>query len=108
MGDWVKIWLRSIRNSYSSLVFSRDTWLGVAMLCVTFLYPLSGLCGLLCAIMVNGAAYLLSLDKFKMENGIYGFNAVILGLAMGALFPPNAMLLFLLVVASLMLLLWMV
>lgn len=108
MGDWAKIWLRSIRNSYSSLVFSRDTWLGVAMLCVTFLYPLSGLCGLLCAIMVNGAAYLLSLDKFKMENGIYGFNAVILGLAMGALFPPNAMLLFLLVVASLMLLLWMV
>ena len=44
----LKTFLRSVRNSYSALVFSRDSWVGIALLLVTFLYPMSGLCGLLC------------------------------------------------------------
>ena len=49
----LKTFLRSVRNSYSALVFSRDSWVGIALLLVTFLYPMSGLCGLLCCLLVN-------------------------------------------------------
>lgn len=103
-GD-LKTFLRSVRNSYSALVFSRDSWVGIALLLVTFLYPMSGLCGLLCCLLVNGLAMLLSLNRFKMVNGLYGFNAVIVGVAIGTLYPCGVSLFVMLFALSIMVLL---
>lgn len=107
MREYLNILHQSVKNSYCSLVFSRDSWVGLALFVVTFFYPLSGLCGLFCGIMVNGLAVAFSMDRFKLTNGIYGFNAVILGLALGALFPPNMALCYMLLVSSVLLLLLM-
>ena len=101
----LKTFLRSVRNSYSALVFSRDSWVGIALLLVTFLYPMSGLCGLLCCLLVNGLAMLLSLNRFKMVNGLYGFNAVIVGVAIGTLYPCGVSLFVMLFALSIMVLL---
>ncbi len=106
MREKMDILLQSVRNSYCSLVFSRDSWVGIALFIVTFFYPLSGLCGLLCCLLVNGMALACSMDRFKLVNGIYGFNAVILGLALGALFPPNLSLFYMLLVSSFLLLMF--
>lgn len=107
MRELWNIYVHGLRNSYSSLVFSRDSWVGKALFVVTMFYPLSGVCGLFCALLVNGLALTFSLDRFKLTNGIYGFNAVILGLALGALFPPNLSLLYMLLASSFLLLLLM-
>lgn len=89
MRDVLTLFVRSIRNSYSALFFSRDSWVGTALFLVTLLYPMSGLCGLLCCMLVNALSIALSLDRFKVSNGLYGFNAVIVGVAVGTLFPMN-------------------
>lgn len=106
MHNQLSILVGSVRNSYSALVFSRDSWVGVALLLVTMLYPLSGLCGLLCCVLVNALALLLSLDRFKVEKGLYGFNAVIVGIAEGTLFPCDLSLFFLLFALSVLVLLF--
>lgn len=105
MRECLHILSQSLRNSYSAMVFSRDSWIGVALFFVTLLYPLSALCGFFCVLLVNGLALALSLDRFKLTHGIYGYNAIILGVALGALYPPNLTLFTLLVAASLLLLL---
>lgn len=105
MRDVLTLLGSGIRNSYSALFFSRDSWVGLALFLVTMLYPSSGLCGLFCCVTVNVLAIALSLDRFKVTNGLFGFNAVIVGVAVGSLFPVTLPLLGLLFALSIMILL---
>lgn len=105
MREELKILFSALRNSYSALVFSRDSWVGPALFLVTMLYPTSGLCGLFCCLLVNALALYLSLDRFKLVFGLYGFNAVIVGVAIGTIFPFGLSLAAMLVALSLLILL---
>ena len=83
---------KSIWLSYASILFSQNLYFGLALWCISLIYPISGLCGLFCVIAVNFIAYLISLDKTKIENGVYGFNAILIGVAIGMILPFNEML----------------
>lgn len=50
---------------------------------VTFIDPMLGTCGLVSIILTNSFAYLLGLSKNAVREGVYGFNALLLGLSLG-------------------------
>ncbi len=101
----VVFFLQSIANSYAAIFFSRSSWLGVFLLVLTMFYPSQGLCGLFCCMLVNAFAISLELNRYKTQIGLYGFNAVLVGNALGALFPYNATLISLVFAVSVVVLL---
>lgn len=50
---------------------------------VTFINPYLGICGLCAVILINLFARLFGFSSALIHEGIYGFNALLLGLAMG-------------------------
>ena len=97
-------WINSILNSYSQIFFSLNSVLALIILLVTFIDPLLGTCGLLCIILSNIFAYILGLSKQAIREGIYGFNALLLGLALGFEYKFNLAFTLVLVSAVLILL----
>ncbi len=60
--------------------------------------------GLISVICINIFAYLFGLNRHHIQHGIYGFNALLLGLAFGYTYTSNAALWLLLAIAILFLL----
>lgn len=105
MKDNLKLFVRSIINSYSAIFFSRSRWFGIALLLLTFLYPTQGICGLVCCMLVNAISLSLNLNRYKIETGLYGFNAVLVGIALGAIFSFSFVLIGLIFALSILVLL---
>ncbi len=97
-------WLQSTLHSYSMIIFSLDYVLASAILIVTFFSPFVGLAGLSAVVLTNLFAYIAGFNREEIRKGIYGFNALFLGLALGSEFDLNITFVFLFVTAMLMLL----
>jgi urea transporter/murein DD-endopeptidase MepM/ murein hydrolase activator NlpD len=82
-------WLQSILNSYSLIFFSNDNLFALCILCVSFFTPFVGLCGLLSIVLINGISYFIGFNKAEIKTGLFGFNALFLGMAMGYEFSFN-------------------
>ena len=105
MKEALNLFLKSIVYSYSAIFFSRSRWFGILLLSLTMLYPAQGVCGLFCCMMVNSMSIMLNLNKYKIETGLYGFNAVLVGIALGAFFTYDALLIALIFALSVLVLL---
>ena len=105
MKEELQLFVKSIFNSYAAIFFSRSRWFGVLLLLLTMTYPTQGLCGLFCCMLVNGLSLSFCQDRYKTEIGLYGFNAVLIGIALGAFFPYNATLIGLIFALSVLVLL---
>lgn len=68
---------------YASVLFSRSPAVGALVLCATMLDPRAGALGLVGAAAANGVALLLGFEDEAVEEGAYGFNALLLGLGVG-------------------------
>ncbi len=79
----VLFWLKSILNSYAQIFFSLNTVLAVIILLVTFITPYMGICGLMAIVLTNLIAYSSGFSRQAVGDGAYGFNALLLGLALG-------------------------
>ncbi len=79
-------WINSVLNSYAQVFFSLNKVLAITLFAVTFINPSVGVFGLLSVLGSNVMAYVLGFDKKQVEKGIYGFNALLLGLALGYLY----------------------
>jgi urea transporter/murein DD-endopeptidase MepM/ murein hydrolase activator NlpD len=86
----MKYWLDSILNSYSQIFYSLNKVLAVTILLVTFFTPHLGLTGLLAIILINVIAHLVGINRKTIEEGLYGFNALLLGLFLGFQYQFNA------------------
>lgn len=78
-----KLLLESTLNSYSQVFFSLNKWVAAAILVVTFFDPRLGLYGLSSVVAVNLLALLFGFAHTEIREGIFGFNALLFGLAMG-------------------------
>lgn len=105
MKDKLRLFVKSIVNSYSAIFFSRSNWFGLLLIALTMLYPIQGICGLFCCMLVNAISILLNLDRYKTETGLYGFNAVLVGIALGAFFTYNVVIVGLIFALSILVLL---
>ncbi|MFY8034414.1 MAG: urea transporter [Flexibacteraceae bacterium] len=75
--------LNGILHSYSQIMFAKNKWIGFVLLLVSFLYPTVGVCGLLCGIGANALAHLLNQDTTLLNEGVWGFGAVMVGMYLG-------------------------
>ncbi len=82
----LRFWINSILHSYAQVFFSLHKLLALTLILVTFIDPSVGIFGLLSVLGSNVLAYVLGFDKQQVEKGIFGFNALLLGLALGYLY----------------------
>jgi urea transporter/murein DD-endopeptidase MepM/ murein hydrolase activator NlpD len=92
-------------NSYSLMFFSLNNVFALIILVVTFFSPAVGLCGFSAILLINTLAYFIGFNREDIKNGLFGFNALFLGMAMGYEFSFNSTFLVLFISAILILLL---
>ena len=85
----MKYWINSILHSYSQIFYSMDKVLALAILLITFFTPHLGLSGLLAVVLINVTAYFIGINRFLIAEGLYGFNALLLGLFLGFQYEIN-------------------
>lgn len=98
-------WIQSTLNSYSLMFFSLNNCLAFIILLVTFFSPALGFCGLSAIILINLFAYFIGFSHDEIHSGLFGFNALFLGLALGYEFSFNSIFIVLFVTSILVLLL---
>ena len=76
-------WIQSLLNSYSLIFFSLNNLFALCIITVTFFTPFVGLCGLMAIGLINSIAYFIGFDKDEIRLGLFGFNALFLGMALG-------------------------
>jgi urea transporter len=76
-------------NSYAILFFAEHRGVGILLLLATFLVPMSGISGLCAVWAVNGLAAWAGQPKAAIDSGLYGFNAMLVGVGLGAMYVPN-------------------
>lgn len=72
---------------------------------VTFFVPTIGICGFLAVILINLSAYIIGFNRDEIKNGLFGFNALFLGLSLGYEYAFNYTFIVLFVTSILILLL---
>ncbi len=97
----LNIWVEAVSNSYSMVFFSTYRWFSALIILLTFMDPLAGLAGLFSVLVANGLAFGLGLNLAMVRQGAFGFNALLVGLGLGAYYHTNLPLYILLAVAAL-------
>ena len=82
-------WIQCILNSYSLVFFSLNNVFALCILAVTFFTPFVGLCGFLAVLLINSIAHSIGFDKDEIKMGMFGFNALFLGMSIGYEFNFN-------------------
>ncbi len=93
---------KGLLNSYSQVFFSDNKAFAALLLPLTFLDFYTGLYGLFAVLLTNGVAFLTGFDKYKIQQGYYGFNALLVGLGLGIHFQPGWLLLFIVFTAAIL------
>ncbi len=76
-------WIQTLLNSYSLVFFSQSSVLALCLFSVTFFTPAVGLCGFFGVVLINVSAWFSGFNREEIKSGLFGFNALFLGMAMG-------------------------
>jgi urea transporter len=82
--------VKGILYSYSQIFFSKNLVFAVILLVVTFFDKWAGLGGLLAVVFTNTLATLLGYNRWSINEGLYGFNSLLVGLGLGIYYEPGA------------------
>lgn len=93
---------QGLSNSYTQIFFSKNKILGGLLILVSFFNLNAGISGLIAVITANVAAYLIGLNRQKVISGLYGFNALLVGLGLGLNYQPNIAFFVVIIFASLL------
>ncbi len=93
---------QSISNSYTQVFFSKNKVLGVILILVSLFDLNAGFSGLVAVLSANVIAYLMGLNRQKVIDGLYGFNALLAGLGLGLYYQFNLAFLVVLVFTALL------
>ncbi len=95
-----KDFLFSILNSYSQVFFSKSKLLASILVLISFFDYGAGIGGLVAVIISNLLAQVLGYNKYLLNNGLYGFNALLTGLGIGLFYDPSVEVYLLIAVAA--------
>lgn len=84
-----KDFIQGILNSYTIIFFSKNPVFGVILLFVSFFDLYAGIAGMLSVLITTCFAFLIGLNKKKITEGVYGFNALLTGLGIGVAIMPS-------------------
>ncbi|MDK2851799.1 MAG: hypothetical protein PWQ38_64 [Proteiniphilum sp.] len=104
-----KLHLNGIIHSYAQIFFSQNRTYGMLLLLLSMLDIRLGAGGLAAVVLTNLLAHLLGFSKTKIESGLYGFNAIFIGISMVYKFHFNlsfAILFIFAVILGFMLTIW--
>ncbi|NCD69547.1 urea transporter [Mucilaginibacter agri] len=87
----IPAFIKAIINTYSVLFFSQSSALGVILLLVTFFNIQIGLSGLGCVVFSLLITKAMGYQRDTIQMGIYSFNALLMGIAMGTFYHANAL-----------------
>lgn len=87
--------LYSVLNSYSQVFFSKSKVLAAFLVLISFFDYGAGLGGLIAVFIANFLAWALGFNKYYLNSGLYGFNALLVGLGIGLFYQPSIELYFL-------------
>lgn len=88
--SYIKYWLSSVLNSYSQIFFSLNKVLALIIILATFFTPHLGAIALLSVVMVNVMAHIFGISRKLIEEGLFGFNALLFGLALSFNYEINS------------------
>lgn len=78
-----------IVNSYTQIFFSNSRVFALILMVVSFLDFWAGLSGLIAIVISNTLAYLIGFNRLNIKKGYYGFNSLLVGLALGIYYQPG-------------------
>lgn len=78
-----------IARSYSQIFFSTDYLFAIPLLLVSFIDFSTGMAGLISVFVATSVALAINLDKETISKGLYGFNALLVGLGLGYFYDIN-------------------
>jgi len=85
--------------AYSQVLFTQNRWVGIILLAATFVKPLLGLVGLGSVLFSFAVVRLAHFSQETARRGLYGYNPLLVGLAIGAFLEPSPTALALIVLA---------
>ena len=103
--DDIKLYVRGIPNSYSQVFFSDNRIFALILVVVTFIDLFAGVMGLISVITTNAVGFLLGFDRRTISKGLYGFNSLLVGLALGVYFQPGILLVIIVILGAVLTLL---
>lgn len=98
----IKDFLIGVINSYGQIFFSTKYWFSFLLLLVSFFDPYAGLAGLLSIVTANSVAHVFGYNKSAIYSGLYGFNALLVGLGLGVYFELSIALLFIVIISAIL------
>jgi urea transporter/murein DD-endopeptidase MepM/ murein hydrolase activator NlpD len=100
--DSIKLLPDSTIKGYSAIFFSESRLLGLLLLMVSFLDIKAGFCGVLAVFISNILALMLGFDKYKLKNGYYAFNSLLVGIGLGHTYQVSSILILIIIIASML------
>ena len=79
----------AVSSAYAQVLFADHRGVGALLLVATALSPRAGLHGLAAALAGHGLVRLLRFSEAAASHGRYGYNPLLVGLAMGTFFEPG-------------------
>ncbi len=95
-------YLSGIINSYTQIFFSDSKIFAVILIGVTFFDLWAGLSGIIAVMVSNTFAFLIGFNHVHIKKGYYGFNSLLVGLALGVYYQPGPQFFIILGFASLL------
>ncbi|MFM7021862.1 MAG: urea transporter [Flavobacteriales bacterium] len=98
----MKLYTDGIVNSYAQIFFSNHKWFAYLLLLASFIDPYLGLSGLICA---TASVFFAKWMGFNLENirsGMYSYNSILVGFAIGVTYEYNLPFFGILLLASLL------
>ncbi len=93
--------LYSILNSYSQVFFSTSKTLSVFLVVISFFDYGAGMGGLVAVLIANLLAWGMGYNTFFLRSGLYGFNALLVGLGIGLFYQPSLQVFVLIAISAL-------
>ena len=93
-------YIKIISYSYSQIFFSKNIVLGLVVLFISFFDFWIGLMGLLSVLVANQTAIWFQFNKKNINDGFYGFNALLVGLGTAVAFAPSLQLVVIVAIVS--------
>ncbi len=94
--------LYSVLNSYSQVFFSKSKVLAVFLMVISFFDYGAGLGGLIAVLIATLLASSLGFNKYFLDSGLYGFNALLVGLGVGLFYQPSVELYLLVTISAIL------
>ena len=81
---WLRFGVEAVLRSYAQVLFSRSAALGAILMAATFVVPSVGAIGLLGVALSSALALVMRMDREAVREGLLGYNALLVFLAIGA------------------------